>query len=207
MPETQPCAITPPVRGLLYRAIRPRPLGDHYPRTGIFPGTSPRGDGAFGSVPSERARDLVFSDWIRIFKDPMTTAAAIDRLVHHAVILEMTGPSYRSEEARKRGVTTPATTTTTTDQPTTSTLPLMPCTRRSRHKASGFLNRQGADGVGHGKARFVVFQLGSWCLPRAMGEPTVPSDGAIKCLYYGLCCLLAPSLSRRRPFRHKARSP
>ncbi len=65
--------------------------------------------------------NLVFSDWIRIFKDPMTTAAAIDRLVHHAVILEMTGPSYRSEEARKRGVTTPATTTTTTDQPTTTT--------------------------------------------------------------------------------------
>jgi DNA replication protein DnaC len=65
--------------------------------------------------------NLVFSDWIRIFKDPMTTAAAIDRLIHHAVILEMTGPSYRTEEARKRGVTTPATTTTTTDHPTTTT--------------------------------------------------------------------------------------
>lgn len=46
--------------------------------------------------------NLVFSQWDRIFKDPMTTAAAIDRLVHHAVILEMTGPSHRSEEARKR---------------------------------------------------------------------------------------------------------
>ena len=33
----------------------------------------------------------------------MTTAAAIDRLVHHAVILEMTGPSIRSEEAAARG--------------------------------------------------------------------------------------------------------
>ena len=32
--------------------------------------------------------NLVFSEWNRIFKDPMTTAAAIDRLVHHAVILE-----------------------------------------------------------------------------------------------------------------------
>ena len=31
--------------------------------------------------------NLVFSDWIRIFKDPMTTAAAIDRLIHHAVIM------------------------------------------------------------------------------------------------------------------------
>ena len=44
--------------------------------------------------------NLVFSEWDRIFKDPMTTAAAIDRLVHHAVILEMTGSSIRIEEAQ-----------------------------------------------------------------------------------------------------------
>jgi DNA replication protein DnaC len=43
--------------------------------------------------------NLVFSEWDRIFKDPMTTAAAIDRLVHHAVILEMTGSSIRIEQA------------------------------------------------------------------------------------------------------------
>ena len=53
--------------------------------------------------------NLVFSEWDRIFKDPMTTAAAIDRLVHHAVILEMTGPSIRNEEAKKRGDPTPTT--------------------------------------------------------------------------------------------------
>jgi DNA replication protein DnaC len=47
--------------------------------------------------------NLVFSQWDQIFKNPMTTAAAIDRLVHHAVILEMTGPSIRSEEAAARG--------------------------------------------------------------------------------------------------------
>ena len=46
--------------------------------------------------------NLVFSEWDRIFKDPMTTAAAIDRLVHHAVILEMTGPSVRETEERRR---------------------------------------------------------------------------------------------------------
>ena len=46
--------------------------------------------------------NLVFSQWDRIFKDPMTTAAAIDRLVHHAVILELTGESYRTEAAEKR---------------------------------------------------------------------------------------------------------
>jgi DNA replication protein DnaC len=46
--------------------------------------------------------NLVFSQWDRIFKDPMTTAAAIDRLVHHAIILELTGDSYRTETAEKR---------------------------------------------------------------------------------------------------------
>lgn len=61
--------------------------------------------------------NLVFSDWIRIFKDPMTTAAAIDRLIHHAVILEMTGASFRDEAARKRGDAAPATTTTITAAP------------------------------------------------------------------------------------------
>jgi DNA replication protein DnaC len=46
--------------------------------------------------------NLVFSQWDRIFKDPMTTAAAIDRVVHHAIILDMTGPSIRNEVAVKR---------------------------------------------------------------------------------------------------------
>lgn len=46
--------------------------------------------------------NLVFSQWDRIFKDPMTTAAAIDRVVHHSIILEMTGTSYRSEAAKQR---------------------------------------------------------------------------------------------------------
>jgi DNA replication protein DnaC len=46
--------------------------------------------------------NLVFSQWERIFKNPMTTAAAIDRLVHHSVILEFDVPSFRTEDARKR---------------------------------------------------------------------------------------------------------
>jgi len=58
--------------------------------------------------------NLVFSDWDRIFKDPMTTAAAIDRLIHHAVILEMTGGSVRNETAKRRGDPTTTTPTTTT---------------------------------------------------------------------------------------------
>jgi DNA replication protein DnaC len=45
--------------------------------------------------------NLPFSKWEGIFKDPMTTAAAIDRLVHHCVILELNIPSYRVEQAQK----------------------------------------------------------------------------------------------------------
>jgi DNA replication protein DnaC len=46
--------------------------------------------------------NLVFSKWDQIFKDPMTTAAAVDRVVHHAVILELNVPSYRAETARQQ---------------------------------------------------------------------------------------------------------
>jgi len=46
--------------------------------------------------------NLPFSQWEAIFKDPMTTAAAIDRLVHHSVILEMNVPSYRMEQAQRQ---------------------------------------------------------------------------------------------------------
>ena len=46
--------------------------------------------------------NLPFSKWEAIFKDPMTTAAAIDRLVHHCVILELNIPSYRVEQAKKK---------------------------------------------------------------------------------------------------------
>lgn len=41
--------------------------------------------------------NLVFSAWDQIFRNPMTTAAAIDRLVHHSVILEFDVPSYRTQ--------------------------------------------------------------------------------------------------------------
>ena len=46
--------------------------------------------------------NLVFSQWDQIFKDPMTTMAAIDRLVHHATILEFTGESHRASAAKVR---------------------------------------------------------------------------------------------------------
>jgi DNA replication protein DnaC len=45
--------------------------------------------------------NLPFSQWEAIFKNPMTTAAAIDRLVHHYVIIELNIPSYRMEQAKQ----------------------------------------------------------------------------------------------------------
>jgi len=50
--------------------------------------------------------NLVFSQWEQIFKDPLTTAAAIDRLVHHSVILELNLPSYRMAAAQQRKTAT-----------------------------------------------------------------------------------------------------
>ena len=46
--------------------------------------------------------NLVFSKWDQIFKDPMTTMAAVDRLVHHATILEFDGESVRAQKAKTR---------------------------------------------------------------------------------------------------------
>lgn len=46
--------------------------------------------------------NLVFSEWDQIFKDPMTTMAAIDRLVHHSIVLEFDGPSIRQLQAEAR---------------------------------------------------------------------------------------------------------
>ena len=52
--------------------------------------------------------NLPFSQWEQIFKDPMTTAAAIDRLVHHSVIVELNIRSYRLEAAENAQKPTPA---------------------------------------------------------------------------------------------------
>lgn len=49
--------------------------------------------------------NLVFSEWERIFKSPMTTVAAIDRVVHHSAILEFDVESYRTENAKRRNST------------------------------------------------------------------------------------------------------
>jgi len=51
--------------------------------------------------------NLVFSQWDQIFRHPMATAAAIDRIVHHSVILEFDVSSYRTDEAKKRQASPP----------------------------------------------------------------------------------------------------
>jgi IstB-like ATP binding protein len=72
----------------------------------------------------------VFSEWERIFKDPMTTLAAIDRVVHHAVILDlMAVESYRAREAQE------ATTATTPPLPQ-SQPPLPPGPRQPSQSQS-----------------------------------------------------------------------
>jgi len=61
--------------------------------------------------------NLVFSAWTRIFKRPMTTLAAIDRVVQHAVILDlMQLERYRAKEAT--AAQRPATTTSPPLMPT-----------------------------------------------------------------------------------------
>lgn len=49
--------------------------------------------------------NLVFSQWDQIFKDAMTTMAAIDRLVHHSTILEFGGESHRARKAKDKATT------------------------------------------------------------------------------------------------------
>ena len=43
---------------------------------------------------------LQFSEWEKIFHDPVTAAAAVDRLVHHCIVLELNLPRYRFEVAQ-----------------------------------------------------------------------------------------------------------
>jgi len=46
--------------------------------------------------------NLVFSEWDKIFKNPMTAMAAVDRLVHRSIILEFSGESLRAKAAKDR---------------------------------------------------------------------------------------------------------
>ena len=82
--------------------------------TGVFVGYLPQGaeesEVLFTLIAERYERrslgitsNLVFSQWDHIFANPMATAAAIDRVVHHSVILEFDVPSYRTGVAQQRG--------------------------------------------------------------------------------------------------------
>jgi len=74
-----------------------------------------------------------FADWDRIFPDAMMTVAAVDRIIHHATIIQVTSDSYRRKEAMQQleaaAPTTPPESATTTRsvatpaEPETSTTP------------------------------------------------------------------------------------
>jgi len=84
--------------------------------------------------------NLPFSKRESIFKGAMTTAAAIDRLVHHSVILELNVPSYRLEHARRshQAMTEPvvaeSATTSEPDRPDASSQPAQSPRRRGYAK-------------------------------------------------------------------------
>src|SRR3954470_25035091 len=60
-----------------------------------------------------------FGDWGKVFPDPAMTLVAVDRLVHHATIVEMNVESYRRRAAieRRRGPGRPPTRATPNTQP------------------------------------------------------------------------------------------
>ena len=58
-----------------------------------------------------------FAEWDRIFPDQMMTVAAVDRLVHHATIIEVSSDSYRRKEALGQVSVRTATATTTAPLP------------------------------------------------------------------------------------------
>jgi DNA replication protein DnaC len=68
--------------------------------------------------------NLVFSEWTRIFKHPLTTVAAIDRVVHHSVIFDLMGlTSYRAQAARTaQQVVAPPEELTSAEEPTANWL-------------------------------------------------------------------------------------
>ena len=49
--------------------------------------------------------NLTFSEWDRVFVNPLNTAAAIDRIIHKCETFNVVGPSWRGEEAKRRNKT------------------------------------------------------------------------------------------------------
>lgn len=50
--------------------------------------------------------NLPYSEWEKVFLDRVTTAAAVDRIIHNCETFNIQGPSFRAEVAKKRGLAT-----------------------------------------------------------------------------------------------------
>jgi DNA replication protein DnaC len=48
-----------------------------------------------------------FGEWDKIFTDPSMTVAAIDRVVHHSIIIEIQADSHRKRQAISRNIRIP----------------------------------------------------------------------------------------------------
>ena len=46
--------------------------------------------------------NLTYSEWDKVFINSVTTAAAVDRIIHKCETFNILGPSWRAEEAKKR---------------------------------------------------------------------------------------------------------
>ena len=49
--------------------------------------------------------NLTYSEWNKVFLNPITTAAAVDRIIHHCETFNIQGDSGRTEEAEKNKIT------------------------------------------------------------------------------------------------------
>ena len=83
--------------------------------------------------------NLPFSKWESIFKDPMTTAAAIDRLVHHSVILGTQRPELPLGAGQTGSAARPVS--------NVGCNLVKCCEQRSRHVINGRVNRPGSWGI------------------------------------------------------------
>lgn len=96
----------PPRRGLVRGQPSAQPHPEFTQRKCESFWTLPEASNVTALIPCSRHSSSLFIPTCpfpgeEIFKNPMTTAAAINRLVHHCIILELNIPSYRMEQAKK----------------------------------------------------------------------------------------------------------
>jgi DNA replication protein DnaC len=51
--------------------------------------------------------NITFGEWGRFLRDPILAAALLDRLLHHSLVVNIRGDSYRLKDKPKAGLTSP----------------------------------------------------------------------------------------------------